>query len=102
MSDLGVPVVSAHNPAVVNEIELEKRTSVEHHESESKFKEDGVAPVSAYADLGVKESLKTFKRTVVLALLALFIACSDGYQFSLPGNIIAQTSFKSEYVHPSA
>ena len=49
--------------------------------------------VSAYADLGFLATLKTFKRTSAICFMALFTACSDGYQYSLPGNLVAEKSF---------
>lgn len=28
-----------------------------------------------------------------MCFMALFVACSDGYQYSLPGNLVAEKSF---------
>jgi hypothetical protein len=74
---------------------LERKYSAHHAEDETANKgNDTVAvPVSAFAGLSFKETLRTFWKTTMFCVLALFLACSDGFQFQLPGNLVAQTSF---------
>ena len=70
---------------------------VETFENEKVPDEDAAAvPVSAYDHLSFKQTIRTFPKATLCCLLALFIASSDGFQFSLPGNLVAQTSFISE------
>lgn len=57
----------------------------------------GEIPVSHFVDHGFLATLRLFKKTAMICVLSLFIACSDGYQYTTPGNLVAQTSFIREY-----
>lgn len=78
----------------VHDDDEKQKVEVEHLEHDA----PGLAPVSAYVDLGFLATLKTFRRTALLCVMALFTACSDGYQYSLPGNLVAEKSFIGESI----
>lgn len=99
-----VPVVQqlggqGFQPAsTVQDEKANSRPNVEHidslgREEDEKPATDDVIPVSPYSNLGIMETLKTFKKSAFLCLCVLFIACSDGYQYSLPGSLAAESSF---------
>lgn len=91
-----IPTVPLHGTTAltVQEAELERKFSTQHAEVDAQGKETTVAvPVSAYVGLDFHSTLKTFWKTTMFCVLALFLACSDGFQFQLPGNLVAQTSF---------
>jgi len=83
-----IPVPSHHDGDEKSKVE------VDHLETANA---NAAVLVSAYADLGFLATLKTFKRTAAICFMALFTACSDGYQYSLPGNLVAEKSFIGEF-----
>ena len=92
--DPNVPAMPAIIP-VPSHLDGDEKLKVEVDHLETSLA-DATVLVSAYADLGFLATLKTFKRTATICFIALFTACSDGYQYSLPGNLVAEKSFIGE------
>lgn len=81
---------------------LERKPTLDHDE-DVKLEETNALteiPTTAWADLTIKEAVKTFRKTTIVCVAVLFIACSDGFQFSLPGNLVANTSFIGRFSLP--
>lgn len=84
--------------AMTDDLQPERKMSIAHDEHPMDQKEavdaDATSPpVSAFRDLTQGEVVRTFWKTTLFCQMALFIACADGFQYTLPGNLIAQTSF---------
>lgn len=73
--------------------DLDTKELAPHVEHLDKQDVGGNVPVSAFAHLDFRQTLRLFWKSFMFAMMALFLACSDGFQFQLPGNLIAQTSF---------
>ncbi|RSH77861.1 uncharacterized protein EHS24_002927 [Apiotrichum porosum] len=87
---------------MTNDLQLERKTSITHDENPLDHKEapdaDTISPpVSAFRHLTQGEVVRMFWKTTLFCQMALFIACADGFQYSLPGNLIAQTSFVEQF-----
>nr|XP_031857210.1 uncharacterized protein CI109_007374 [Kwoniella shandongensis]KAA5524282.1 hypothetical protein CI109_007374 [Kwoniella shandongensis] len=52
---------------------------------------------SPFEDLNFMKTLKTFRKSSALALLAAFSAAADGYQIAMTGSIIANKGFIKTY-----
>jgi hypothetical protein len=56
-----------------------------------------LAEISHWNSLSTLETLKVFRKTTFICILVGFNACSDGFQFALPGQIIANTGFIQKF-----
>ena len=90
--EAAIPTVHPPFPSLHADEDEKAKVEIDHVEHDAA----PVAPVSAYADLGFLATLRTFRRTALMCVMALFTACSDGYQYSLPGNLVAEKSFIGE------
>jgi hypothetical protein len=63
----------------------------------NKVPSDGVLLVSQDKYLTLWQTIKTYPKASGLSALAAFGAVSDGYQFNLPGNIIALPGFIRQF-----
>jgi hypothetical protein len=71
-----------------------------HHEDrlekpdpDADFIEDNAGYQSVHSDLGIVKTILTFKWACACAFLAGLGAMSDGYQYSLPGNLLPNPGF---------
>lgn len=55
---------------------------------------------SVHSDMGVIKTLKTFRWACFCAFLAGIGAMSDGYQYSLPGNLLPNPGFIEQFGVP--
>jgi hypothetical protein len=69
---------------------VDDKNDVVHHEVPPPSAEFAAsATVSPFQHLGIFDTLKTFRKASILCILTGFNACSDGYQLTMPGNVIA-------------
>lgn len=100
-SSLSIKLTVLHTPTMSRPVELptdDKILPVDHEEvaslhDKSKIPSDGVPLVSQDKYLSLWQTIKTYPRASTLSALAAFGAVSDGYQYNLPGNIIALPGF---------
>jgi len=57
------------------------------------LEEDNGVHQSVHGDLGIVKTILTFKWACACAFLAGLGAMSDGYQYSLPGNLLPNPGF---------
>ncbi|KAL7418259.1 hypothetical protein Q5752_007125 [Cryptotrichosporon argae] len=79
----------------------EPKSIIEHHE----LKEAGDLPMPSlpvYSSYGVVRTLRAFRKAALLCTAATLGALSDGFQFSVPGSIIANTGFIHQFGSKSA
>ena len=86
----------ARAPSGMDQDHIDTKDSLHQIDHLDKQDADITVPVSAFAHLDFKQTLRLFWKSFMYAMMALFLACSDGFQFQLPGNLIAQTSFIRE------
>jgi hypothetical protein len=63
------------------------------HKEDSKDVQYATVPVTAFDDMPLWETVKTFRKTILICTGVLWIACLDGYQLTLPSNLSAESSF---------
>ena len=68
-----------------------------HHDEkpdpDADFIQDNQGFQSVHSDLGIVKTIITFKWACACAFLAGLGAMSDGYQYSLPGNLLPNPGF---------
>lgn len=68
--------------------------------NDNEFIEDNAGFQSIHGDLGIVKTIWTFKWACACAFLAGIGAMSDGYQYSLPGNLLPNPGFIEQFGVP--
>lgn len=97
----------SHNTAISP---AEEKPSYLHHDKAdiaslndaNKVASDTVQLVSQDKYLSLWQTIKRYPRASAISALAAFGAVSDGYQYNLPGNIIALPGFIQQFGSPNA
>ena len=63
----------------------DKSSAVTREDVEKPPQPSTPAVISAFRDLGVVDTIKTFWLATLFCMMAAFNAFSDGYQYSIPG-----------------
>lgn len=84
---------------------IEVKPNVEHvdHEDDVKRPEDhstAYDDVSKHHDLGIARTLWTFRKAMLICVGVALCAMGDGYQFKMPGNIVALRGFINQMGYP--
>lgn len=86
------PVTTAPDTESKHDI-IHTDTLKEKPDPDADFMEDNARYNSVHGDLGIVKTLITFKWACACAFLAGLGAMSDGYQYSLPGNLLPNPGF---------
>ena len=90
-------VPEVENIEAKNEVDVARPPSLAHDEVDKLGIIDPHSIVSQADDLTLIQTIRTYPKATLLCAFAAFGAISDGYQYALPGSIVALPGFIQQF-----